>query len=212
MILKKHLWKVTKKNYWMNHKILTSILLFVFIIVITSAFASEQEDIDSGQRLIQSKTPCNNLNDQQLESIGEYFMEQMHPGELHELMDARMGGEGSETLKQIHINIARMMYCGERNVMPVNMMNTMMNRGGYFGMMGFGNGFGNMMGYNYYAYGGFIMIFWIIILILIIYILFRVFNNQGFNFGSDSLEILKKRYAKGEISKKEFDQMKKELH
>ena len=62
-------------------------------------------------------------------------MEQMHPGELHEIMDERMGGDGSEQLRQVHIAIARNFYCGEHQAMMPMMMNTMMGRTGFGGMM-----------------------------------------------------------------------------
>ena len=63
-----------------------------------------------------------------------------------------------------------------------------------------------------YGYGGVFM--WIILLILIGVIIYLVINKQKSTAGGDGetpLEILKKRYAKGEISKQEFEKMKKDL-
>ncbi len=92
------------------------------------------------------------------------------------------------------------------------MMNMMMNRGG-----------GNMMGYNYGGYGNMMsglyswgwfgwllmIIFWIAIIWLIVWII------QQFTKGKESkesaLDILERRYAKGEINKKQYSEMKKEL-
>jgi putative membrane protein len=67
-------------------------------------------------------------------------------------------------------------------------------RGGMFGHMG----------------GGFMMLFPILIIILIFYF----FNKNDKNKNTDNvtpLDILKKRYARGEISKEEFENMKKDL-
>jgi len=69
---------------------------------------------------------------------------------------------------------------------------------------------GHMMGYGYG--GGFM---WLILLALVgvgIYFLLRASKSKG-SAGSTMethLDILKKRYAKGEIDKEEFDRMKKE--
>lgn len=67
-------------------------------------------------------------------------------------------------------------------------------------MMGFGMGFG-----------------WIISIILIavgIWVVIRLNqnqNNKGDSLDQDPLEILKNRYARGEISKAEFERMKNDL-
>ncbi|MEK6863019.1 MAG: hypothetical protein AABW57_02560 [Nanoarchaeota archaeon] len=180
-------------------KILTLIL---FVVLLTSiGFASE--NYDEAIRLIQSRANCNELSDNQLEILGDYYMEQMHPGTLHEMMDKRMGGEGSKSLRLIHINMGKTFYCGGTNTMPANMMNIMMNRGG-------GNMMYNMMGYFGYGYSWFgiilMIIFWIAIIWLIVWIVQQFTKNK-----ESATEILEKRFARGEISKKQYSEMKKGL-
>ena len=46
----------------------------------------------------------------------------MHPGESHEIMDKMMDGEGSEALRQVHINMARRLYCNENVYVGYKMM------------------------------------------------------------------------------------------
>ena len=91
--------------------------ILVILLLIPIALAHGEDPFDEAKQLIDSKTSCDQLNDEQLEMIGDYLMEQMHPGEQHENMDNALGGEGSENLKQTHIRIARMMYCGEMGYM-----------------------------------------------------------------------------------------------
>ena len=70
---------------------------------------------------------------------------------------------------------------------------------------------GHMMGYGYG--GGFM---WLIVLVLVgvvAYFLLQATKSKG-SVGSTTetpLDILKKRYAKGEIDKEEFDRKKKDL-
>jgi putative membrane protein len=68
-----------------------------------------------------------------------------------------------------------------------------------------------MMGYS--CGGGFM---WLIFLILVgagIYSLFKISKSKGSSgsINETPLDTLKKRYAKGEIDKDEFDQKKKDL-
>ena len=70
---------------------------------------------------------------------------------------------------------------------------------------------GHMMGYGYG--GGFM---WLAILVLVgvvIYFLLQISKSKGSDDSvvETSLDILKKRYAKGEINKEDFDRMKKDL-
>ena len=181
-------------------------ILFVFFVMLASiAYA---DNFDEAIRLVQSNVPCSSLTDDQLELLGDYYMEQMHPGNLHEIMDERMGGEGSATLRQVHINIARSFYCGQSGAMPVSMMNVMMNRAGG-GMMGY-----NMMGYGSgldYGFTGWIFMlvmlaFWIAIIWLIVWAIKQFTSSK-----ESSHEILEKRLARGDISKKEYEELKKTI-
>ena len=69
--------------------------------------------------------------------------------------------------------------------------------GGY-GMMGFGMGFGFI----------FMLIFWGVLIWLVVAL---INAGQSGRKEEDPSVILKKRYASGEISKKQYEEMKKEL-
>ncbi|MEJ2055182.1 MAG: SHOCT domain-containing protein [Calditrichaceae bacterium] len=63
---------------------------------------------------------------------------------------------------------------------------------------------------------GFSGLFWIIILALIVWVVIRLTGNnqskqQPTSSGETPMEILKKRYAKGEITKDQFEQIKKDI-
>ncbi|HII66348.1 TPA: hypothetical protein HA295_06280, partial [Candidatus Woesearchaeota archaeon] len=76
-------------------KKITSILVILLLsIVVVLAQESHDSEIEEGKKLVESKMSCDKLSNEQLEAIGDYYMEQMHPGEAHEIMDNMMGGEG----------------------------------------------------------------------------------------------------------------------
>ena len=78
----------------------------------------------------------------------------------------------------------------------------------YGPMGGPGGGCGPMMGYGF---GGMLMwIIWIAIIGVLIYLIMQATKGRG-QAGETPLEILKKRYAKGEITKEEFDRMRKDI-
>lgn len=78
------------------------------------------------------------------------------------------------------------------------------------------DGYGPMRGWDHmmmfgYGYGG--MFMWLIFLIIIGLLIYFIVQNQK-KMGPSSkspLDILKERYAKGEITKEEFDKMKQDL-
>ena len=75
------------------------------------------------------------------------------------------------------------------------------------------SGWDHMMGYG--GYGG--MFMWLILIVVLAVVIYFVINrgkttgNSIHSTGESPTEILKKRYAKGEISKEEFDKLKKEI-
>ena len=173
-----------------------------------------QQEINEVKSLINSKVSCKSLSNSQLEIMGEYYMEQMHPGESHEFMHQMMGlKEGSEYEEQFHINIAKAIYCGETNafgssMMGGGMMNMMMGGNMGYGMMG-NNPFG--YGYGYWSFWNIILsLFWIGLIVLVIWLIYKfIIKREGLH--ETPIVILKKRFAKGDINKKQFEEMKKEI-
>ena len=68
-----------------------------------------------------------------------------------------------------------------------------------------------MMSFGYG--GGFMWILFLIIIVLLIYAFMQkpTSKDSDLSTGEKPLDILKKRYAKGEISKDEFEKIKKDL-
>ena len=163
---------------------LSFIILLLFGLVLVNA--SEMNNFAEAEKLVQERISCSDLTDSQLELIGDYYMEQMHPGEAHERMDTMMGGEGSESLKQVHINIAQAFYCGNRQALGPTMMSTLLNGSSYnYGMMQ-GRNYGMMGGYypsqNYYSYNFIIWIgFGIIVLLIILIIILLNRKSRSYN-------------------------------
>ena len=187
-----------------------TLISIIFLLSIVAAFAQESHDgeIEEGKKLVESKISCDKMSNEQLETIGDYYMEQMHPGEAHEIMDNMMGGEGSESLKQVHINMAKRLYCNENFYIGYGMMGS----GRLTNMMGRG-----MMGsypasYDYSNYG-----YWNIFLILLFAAVFFLTVWIIYRFGikktasETPLNILRVRFARGEITKKVFEEKKKDL-
>ncbi len=81
--------------------------------------------------------------------------------------------------------------------------------------MMWGYGYGNgMMGYS--LFGVFFSLIWFVLMVVIAVALIRwiVGGRHGHHWmdrGATALDILKERYAKGEIDKSEFEEKKKDL-
>ncbi|HZX44687.1 MAG TPA: SHOCT domain-containing protein [Candidatus Nanoarchaeia archaeon] len=163
-------------------------LLIMIVLILGQVNAVSVEELNDAKASIDSRIACDKLTDEQLEKIGEYYMEQMMPGRAHEIADEMMGlVEGSAAEEQFHINLARRSYCGQN-----------------IGMMGWGM-MGNYPTYAYYGLGSIFSLILIGAIGLIIWLIYRLTRREA------SIDILKRRYAKGEISKKEFEDMKKEI-
>ncbi len=183
------------------------IMVGVLLVLAVGLASAHEHNFDETKQLIDSGISCDKLTDEQLEAIGEYYMEQMHPGEAHEMMDQMMGGEGSDSLKQMHIRMAKRLYCNEDvgGMMGGGMMNMM---GG--NMMG-GGMMGNYpIGYSYWGFWNIVwVLFWVGVIALIFWLIYKFVIQKGKT--ENPLEILKKRFAKGEITKKQFEEIKKEI-
>lgn len=155
----------------------TIILGLIFVLSISIVFAHGEETFADAEEIIKAATSCQSLTDEQLEEIGEYYMEQMHPGESHELMHKMMGlEEGSEAEEQFHINMAKRLYCNEDigGMMSGGMMNMMGNNN----MMGFGGmgmmnlGMMNNWGYSsgYWSFVNVLYVIFLIGLVVLVYL------------------------------------------
>ena len=148
----------------------TKMIFVMFIILLFNLWlvsAITQQEINEAKGLIDSKVDCKSLSDSQLEIIGEYAMELMHPGDSHEAMHKMMGlKEGSEPEKQFHINMAKTIYCGESGgMMGGGMMNMMMQ-----GNMGYGMMSNNSFGYGYWNFLNVLYALLLIGLIVLVYL------------------------------------------
>ena len=80
---------------------------------------------------------------------------------------------------------------------------------GLYNDYGYGGwGAGNMMGW----FGGGIMMvaFWVLFIVFIVWVV-REISGKNSQSSSTALDILKERYAKGEIGKEEFEAKKKDI-
>jgi putative membrane protein len=190
--------------------------------VVEHTLREEQEGKGVWNKLQTKELTCENLSDEQFGVLGEYFMEQM-AGDSHAAMNAMMiqthGEDGEE---QIHIVMGKRLsgcdtsaafLAGSGGWMP--MMNMMW--GGWSSPFGSNNSTNNMMNFGFGTMSGFgwiFMVLWWVLIIAGIVALIKWLTSQSHgthNHEKSALEVLKERYAKGEIDKKEFEEKKKDL-
>ncbi len=152
-------------------------ILVALIVVLGANLVFAHGNFNETKELIDSEISCKELSDEQLEEIGDYYMEQMHPGEAHEMMHQMMGGEDSDTIRQMHIQMAKSIYCGETSSGMMGMMGNNMMGGGMMNMMGSNMmdnaGYGMMGNWGYgFGYWSFINILYIILLIGLIILVY----------------------------------------
>jgi|SRR3989338_2896617 len=162
-----------------NLKKVILLYFLIFVLSVSMVFA-DAEDFTEAKKLIDAKTPCSKLTENQLEIIGDYLMEQIHPGEAHKSMDNMMGGEGSESLRLMHIAMAKRIYCNDISctvnygMMDYGMMGAGkgINYGGMRNMMGYNFGYGMMgnVGYGYWGFINFLSLVLVIGLIILVYL------------------------------------------
>ncbi len=189
-----------------------------------AAIQSQQAEEQEGKKLLgqlkNKATTCQKLTNDNFEKIGEYFMGQAIGNtaehiQMNNMMKSMMGDAGEE---QMHIAWGkRSSGCDTnasylQNSTGITSMMWMMGGGGN-PMMGYG-GWNNMMGgWGGFGFGWiFMIIFWILVILGVV-ALVRYLGNSGKapKDHKTAVEILKERYAKGEIDKKQFEEMKKDV-
>lgn len=187
--------------------------------VVEHTLQEEKEGKELWGKLQAKEVTCDNLNDEQYEVLGEYFMGQMM-GSSHAAMNAMMmqthGEQGEE---QIHIAMGkRLSGCDTSATFPsqgFGWMSMMQMMWGEWSSPFRFNSTNNMMNFDYGfgIFGWFFMILWWGLIIAAIVVLIKWLANQFKSgaSGKSALDILKERYAKGEIDKKEFEDKKREL-
>jgi putative membrane protein len=190
--------------------------------VVEHTLREEKEGKELWDKLQTKEIVCVDLGDEQYGILGEYFMGQM-AGDSHATMNAMMiQSHGEDGEEQIHIVIGkRLSSCdtsaslsaGSGGWMP--MMNMMW--GGWSSSIVDNNSTNNMMNFGFGSFGNlgwiFMILWWVLIIVGIVALIkWLVSQPHGDDIREkSSLEILKGRYAKGEIDKKEFNEKKKDL-
>lgn len=195
----------------------------------SAAIQSQQAEEQTGKQLLDelnAKTvTCQTLTDDNFEKIGEYYMGKMigdtarHIA-MNSMMQSMLGQTGEE---QAHIAMGkRISGCDTSAAFPpqgvgfMPMMQMMM--GGWSSPSGSNQSNNSMMNFGFTPFGGFgwiFMILWWALIIVGIVALINWLSGQSRGVSRDHdkspLEILKERYARGEIDKKEFEDKKKDL-
>src|SRR3989338_3704811 len=230
-----------KVNNLMKKLFLTAIFLFTLLLTPSVTFAQgmmgnwtsspssvTSDDHTAGEEIegkeiwnkLQTKQlECKNLTDEQYGSLGEYFMGQSIGNTqrhilMNQMMTSMMGEEGEE---QAHIAMGkRLSGCEPNAQVPSNGVGFMpmmwMMGGGGNSMMG--TGWGNMMGgWNGFGLLGWIpmLLFWILLILGVVALIRYLGRSSQGQENKTPLDILKERYARGEIDKKEFEEKKKDL-
>ncbi len=200
----------------------------------TTMSASDTQAIVAGKALYgqlqEKQVSCSNLTQDNYEQLGEYFMDQM-TGTGHASMDSMlstmMGERGDQAM---HIALGeRFSGCNPNVAFPAGMMgnydyfNGYYNNGAsstpaqnnipFYNMMQYGYGYGPMMGYGYANPLGWILmvLFWVLLVVGIIVLIRWLGHGHRHEHNHSAINVLKERYAKGEIDKKEFEEKKKDL-
>ena len=175
------------------------------------------------QGLQSKEIVCEDLSNEDFGALGEYYMGQML-GDSHEAMNEMMiqmhGEEGEE---QIHVVMGKRLSGCDTSATVLGtsggwmpMMNMMW--GGWSSPFGNNNSTNNnMMNFGFGTFGSFgwiFMILWWVLIIAGIVALIKWLTSQSHETNehkNSALDVLKERYAKGEIDKKEFEEKKKDL-
>lgn len=183
----------------------------------------EAQGAEVWQKMQRQELVCGVLTDNQFELLGEYFMGQMM-GDAHAAMNARLKASlGDEGEVQTHVTLGkRLSGCNPNAVYSAGYLGFMPRMG-----MMFQNGSAWNSGYtnrapmmqSMYAYYGsrgwggwvIVLLWWILIATAILSFVRWVMHLPVGHPQHNAKEHLKIRYAKGEIDKKTFDRIKKDV-
>ena len=162
----------------------------------------EAEGKEIWERLQSKQITCNGLSDENFGSLGEYFMGQMagdtnRHAVMNQMMTGMMGEAGE---REMHVVMGKRMSGCDTGT-----------KGGGNPMMG-NLGWNNMMGWGGFGLGWvFMILFWALIILGVVALIRYLGGQHNADKGKTPMDILRERYAKGEIDKKEFEEMKKDL-
>lgn len=224
----------------MKKIIFSAISILVFTILIGGLVFAQSSDGHTAreeaegkavwEKLQAKQTICTDLSEEDFGALGEYFMGQMI-GDSHAAMNAMMiQAHGEDGEEQIHVIMGkRFSGCDTIAAFPAGsggwmpMMNMMFPlRSSFGGQVGgwsspfSNNSTNNMMNFGFGSFGVFgwiFMILWWVLIIVGIAALIKwlISQSRGARREKSALDVLKERYAKGEIDKKEFEERKKDL-
>ncbi len=185
----------------------------------------EAQGADLSQKIQRQELTCSTVTDAQFELLGEYFMGQMM-GDAHAAMNARLKESlGDDGEVQMHVTLGKRLSGCEPDAVYSNqylgfmpMMGLMFQNGeGWNGT----NAYHSPMMQGLYAWygsngwsGWVIIILWWILMAIAVAVFVRwvmSLHPAHHHHEHGALEHLKIRYAKGEIDKKTFDRLKKEV-
>lgn len=175
-----------KKLFLITLILIPTLIISTFVLQATNriAYAAESEHKESTEVVLKeimqsqnasqiSKIDCSKVSDDQFEKLGDAYMELLHPGPQHEAMDQMMGGEGSTSLRLMHIRMGQnYLNCSSSNfnggmmgslIAPNGMMGS-----GNFGMMGGPYMMGNWFGGFYWGSWITQVLIWILLILGIV--------------------------------------------
>ena len=209
-------------------KLLILTLMVIFSLsIISFADMMAPKSIDAVMAEIRQEQKLNSsdqidpakVSHKMLEELGDSVMEAMIGNSaMHDQMDNNLGGDGSSTLTAFHEKLGYNYLSGYPNGMMDLMTGGMMGGGALagnrigtvgnnrFGMMGSFGGGGMILG---------IFLFLVVVAVIIAFIVILSRNNKYRKMGTyveTPLEILNRRFASGELSKEDYDNMKRNLN
>ena len=176
----------------------------------SAAIQSQQQEEQDGKKILDNlnnKTvTCSQLKDPDFEKVGEYFMGQSigdtsRHSAMNEMMKSMMGEQGEG---QMHIAWGKRGSGCDTSAAFSSKYSISMPM---MQMMNFG--FGPFGGFGWI----FMILWWVLIIAGIVALIKWLTSQSRSNRGHEksALDVLKERYAKGEIDKKEFEEKKKDL-